>query len=252
MNIMSLLRAKSTVAYLVDTCTVRQGLEKLRAHGYTAIPVVREDGSYAGSISEGDFLWHILETGGDIHTQEEYRISRIIRPDWNPAARIDVTLAELMERILRQNFVPMVDDRNLFIGIITRQDIIRSFAEKQYTASAMKQEDTAPYWLETVCEKMRAHENFSEGLGRMVELSGKTREHLARSMQKYKNMTVSTYINNLRLSYVADMLINSNKSIVDLCYESGFTSLDYFGKQFKKKYGMAPSKYRAAVKKENN
>jgi len=251
MNIMALLRAKSTVAYLVDTCTVRQGLEKLRAHGYTAIPVVREDGSYAGSISEGDFLWHILETGGDIHTQEEYRISRIIRPDWNPAARIDVTLTELMERILRQNFIPMVDDRNLFIGIITRQDILRSFTEKQYAALETMQKDAAPYWLETVCEKMRAHENFSDGLGRMVELSGKTREHLARSMRKYKNITASAFVNNLRLDYVADMLVNSDKSIVDLCYESGFASLDYFGKQFKKKYGMAPSKYRAVMKEES-
>ncbi len=131
MNVISLLRAKSTVAYLTDTCTVRQGLEKLRAHGYTAIPVVREDGSYAGSISEGDFLWHILNTGGDLRAQEEYKISDIIRPDWNLAAQIDVTLSQLMERILRQNFVPMVDDRNLFIGIITRQDVIRYFTEKQ-------------------------------------------------------------------------------------------------------------------------
>ncbi len=131
MNIMALLRAKGTVAYLQDTCTVRQGLEKLRAHGYTAIPVIREDGSYAGSISEGDFLWHILETNPDIYAQESHRITELIRPEWNPAARIDITPEELLERILSQNFVPMVDDRNLFIGIITRQDVLRSLKEKQ-------------------------------------------------------------------------------------------------------------------------
>ena len=129
MNVMALLRAKSTVAYLTDTCTVRQGLEIFRAHGFTAIPVVREDGSYAGTISEGDFLFHILDKGGDIRAQEEYRISEILRPDWNGAARIDVTMEELLERVLRQNFIPMVDDRNLFIGIITRQDIIRHFMD---------------------------------------------------------------------------------------------------------------------------
>ena len=131
MNIMALLRAKSTVAYLQDTCTVRQGLEKLRAHGYTAIPVIREDGSYAGSISEGDFLWHILESGSDMYAQESHRITEIIRHGWNPAARIDITPAQLLERILSQNFVPMVDDRNLFIGIITRQDVLRFFQEKK-------------------------------------------------------------------------------------------------------------------------
>lgn len=125
MNIMALLRAKSTVAYLTDTCTVRQGLEKFRAHGYTAIPVIREDGSYAGSITEGDFLWHILDTEPKLYEQENYRVSQIIRSDFNPAARIDIKPEELLARILQQNFVPMVDDRNLFIGIITRQDVIR-------------------------------------------------------------------------------------------------------------------------------
>ncbi|MBQ7037438.1 MAG: CBS domain-containing protein [Clostridia bacterium] len=125
MNIMALLRAKSTVAYIEDTDTVRQGLEKIRVHGYTAIPVIREDGSYAGTITEGDFLWHILETESDLYAQENYRISEIIRKDFNPAARIDIKPEELLKRILQQNFIPMVDDRNLFIGIITRQDVIR-------------------------------------------------------------------------------------------------------------------------------
>ncbi len=127
MNVMTLLRAKSTVVYLTDTLTVRQGIEKIRSHGYMAVPVVREDGSYAGSVSEGDFLRQIVDRGGDLRSQERFRISEIIRPDWNPAARIDVTMEELMERILGQNFIPMVDDRNLFIGIITRQDILRHF-----------------------------------------------------------------------------------------------------------------------------
>ena len=131
MNVLSLLRAKSTVAYILDTCTVRQGLEKLRTRGYTAIPVIREDGSYAGSISEGDFLWHILETDDDIVAQESYKVSHLLRRSWNPAARIDITLDELLDRIEMQNFIPVVDYRNLFIGIITRQDVIRSLRENK-------------------------------------------------------------------------------------------------------------------------
>ncbi len=131
MNAIFLLKAKSTICYIQDDHTVRQGLEKLRAHGFTAIPVIAADGSYAGSVSEGDFLWHLLEKGGDIYAQEGYLVRDIIRKDWNPAVRVDVSLEELLERVLRQNFVPVVDDRNLFIGIITRQDVIRYFTEKQ-------------------------------------------------------------------------------------------------------------------------
>ncbi len=132
MNAIFLLRAKSETCYIQDDSSVRQGLEKLRAHGYSAIPVIREDGSYAGSISEGDFLWHLLACGGDIREQEKYLVRDIIRPDWNPAARVDVTTDDLLERILRQNFVPIVDDRGLFIGIITRQDVIRHFTSNTH------------------------------------------------------------------------------------------------------------------------
>ncbi len=125
-------------------------------------------------------------------------------------------------------------------------ELISVFAQKN--AFETEKNDGTPAWLESVCEKMCAHENFSEGISRMVELSGKTREHLARSMKKYKNVTLSTFVNNLRLEYVANMLLNSRMSIVDLCYDSGFASLDYFGKQFKKKYGVSPSDFRASMR----
>ena len=31
---------------------------------------------------------------------------------------------------MNQNFIPVVDDRNFFIGIVTRQDIIRSILKE--------------------------------------------------------------------------------------------------------------------------
>lgn len=107
-------------------------------------------------------------------------------------------------------------------------------------------ESTVPLWLERACAEMREHKNFAEGLTRMIELSGKSREHLSRSMKKYKQTTVSAYINTLRLEYAAGRLLNSNIQIIDLCFESGFTSLDYFGKQFRQKYGLSPKEFRNA------
>lgn len=60
MNIAYFLLPKHSVAYLYDDCTFRQGLEKMRHHGYTAIPVISRDGKYVGTVSEGDFLWQLL------------------------------------------------------------------------------------------------------------------------------------------------------------------------------------------------
>ena len=126
MNVISLLTPKTNVAWLYEDWTIRQGLEKLRFHGYTAIPVLAKDGSYVGTVSEGDFLWCLLDQGsGDIQTQEKQPLRRVIRPGFNPAVRIDVALEELVERALRQIFIPVVDDRGAFVGIVTRQNIIK-------------------------------------------------------------------------------------------------------------------------------
>ena len=126
MNVISLLTPKTNVAWLYEDWTIRQGLEKLRFHGYTAIPVLAKDGSYVGTVSEGDLLWCLLDQGsGDIQTQEKQPLRRVIRPGFNPAVRIDVALEELVERALRQSFIPVVDDRGAFVGIVTRQNIIK-------------------------------------------------------------------------------------------------------------------------------
>lgn len=130
MNIIFLLRPKSTVAYLYDTNTLRQGLEKMRAHGYTALPMIRKDGEYMGTVSEGDFLWHILNCGNtDMKSQEDYLVKDLMRPGWNPAVKITATMDELLQKMTEQNFVPVVDDRNMFIGIITRKDVLKLFQE---------------------------------------------------------------------------------------------------------------------------
>lgn len=130
MNIISLLKSKNTVAYLQADNTLRQGLEKMKAHGYTAIPVITENGDYFGCISEGDFLWYLLEHKQDITALEQIRICDMVRHEWNPAVRIDAQAEELLDRVINQNFVPVVDDRNKFIGIITRRDIICILRDK--------------------------------------------------------------------------------------------------------------------------
>ena len=80
MNIVMLLRPKSEVAYVYEDNSLRQGLEKMRRHGYTAVPVIDREGGYVGTVSEGDFLWHMIDYGdADIRKQEAYQIKNILR-----------------------------------------------------------------------------------------------------------------------------------------------------------------------------
>ena len=130
MNFLMLLKPKDTVQYLRESNTLRQGIEKMRVHGYTAIPVISDDGQYVGTVSEGDFLYFILDQrDNSIKTKEQHHIRDILRPNFNPAVRINVSMDVLLERALNQNFVPVTDDYGVFIGIVTRQDIIRHFIQ---------------------------------------------------------------------------------------------------------------------------
>ena len=130
MNVIKLLKPKTTVQYIFEDNTLRQGLEKMRAHSYTAIPVISQDGKYVGTVSEGDFLYYILDQrNNSLKAKEKHLVRDILREGFNPAVRIDVTMDELLERAMRQNFVPVTDDFDTFIGIVTRQDIIRNFIE---------------------------------------------------------------------------------------------------------------------------
>lgn len=135
MNVIRLLKNKDSVAYIYENSTIRQGLEKMRAHGYTAIPVITASGEYAGSISEGDFLWHILAVSdSSMKSQEKYLVKDIIRKDFIPAVRVDVPMQTLLERSMTQNFIPVTDDRGSFIGIVTRRDIIGWFIDREKNA----------------------------------------------------------------------------------------------------------------------
>ena len=129
MNVITLLTPKAQVAYLYEDFTIRQGLEKLRVLGYTAIPVLSRDGTYRGSVSEGDFLWSLLDNeDNSLRAQEKLPLKSIIRDDFHPAVSVRVTMEELLEQAMRQSFIPVVDDRGVFIGIVTRQTIMRKLA----------------------------------------------------------------------------------------------------------------------------
>jgi len=131
MNVAKIMIPKAKTALLESTNTVRQGLEKFRFHGYTAIPVVDERGMYCGCVSEGDFLRHILAAGTtDLKQHEHTQIKDIIRDEFCPPLRIMASEEEVYELALQQNFVPIVDDRNCFCGIVTRQGILRYMAEQ--------------------------------------------------------------------------------------------------------------------------
>ena len=131
MNIVFLLRPKAQVSYIYDDNTVRQGIEKMKAHGYTAVPVITRDGRYVGTITEGDLLWNVLEKyNGNMKSLEKQKVQEIVRKSFNPSVSVGTKIDELLNRVCKQNFVPIVDDRGVFMGIVTRKSVIEYLYKK--------------------------------------------------------------------------------------------------------------------------
>ena len=125
MNVALLLSPKIGIAYIDYNSTVRQGIEKFRAHGYTAVPVLTEDGCYMGTVSEGDFLRYILSAGElSLRESETLHIRDIMREDSNPPLGIDAGIDDLVRCLMDSNFVPIVDGRGCFVGIVTRKSML--------------------------------------------------------------------------------------------------------------------------------
>lgn len=132
MNIMFFLKPKSEVAYIYDDDTLRQVLERMEYHKYSCIPMLNRQGKYVGSITEGDLLWWIKKNKNlNLKLAESVPILQIKRRFDYKAVNAESKMEDLMKRSMEQNFVPVVDDKGYFSGIITRKDIIEYFYHKQ-------------------------------------------------------------------------------------------------------------------------
>lgn len=130
-NILFFLTPKAMCAFVYDDFTVRQALEKLESAGYSALPILNKRGEYRGSLTEGDLLWAMKNICYmDMRQAEARKIMEISRRKDNIPVRVTTSMQDLIQRAGSQNFVPVVDDKDTFIGIVTRGSIIK-FCQQQ-------------------------------------------------------------------------------------------------------------------------
>ena len=131
MNILFFLKPKSELAYIYDYHTLRQALEIMEYHKYSSVPILNREGKYVGSITEGDVLWSLKKLNIlSIKYAEDISIMKIERRLDYQCVTAESNMEDLIGKAMEQNFVPVVDDQEHFIGIITRRDIIGYYSDK--------------------------------------------------------------------------------------------------------------------------
>lgn len=129
LNILFYLTPKANCELLYDDESIREALERLELSGFSALPIVnKENGLYMGTLTEGDLLWAMKNLCNmDLKEAETHNIMEIAHSRDNTPVSISTEGNELMKKVLVQNFVPVVDDRDNFIGIVTRRSILREY-----------------------------------------------------------------------------------------------------------------------------
>ena len=106
----------------------------MESAGYSSIPILNRHGEYRGTLTEGDLLWALKYICYmDMRQAEAHRIGEIERRKDNVPVRVTPSMHDLIDRASTQNFVPVVDDKDAFIGIVTRSSILKYCLDRYFS-----------------------------------------------------------------------------------------------------------------------
>lgn len=131
-NILFFLTPKAEVAFLDWNYSLRQVLEKMETHKYSSIPILSNDGEYVGTLTEGDMLWYLYNNDAGMSREEleEMPLTVVPRRIDYETVNASSNMEDLLSKIMKQNFVPVVDDCDNFIGIVKRKDVIQYYYDR--------------------------------------------------------------------------------------------------------------------------
>lgn len=132
MNILACLTPKSGVDYITDDASLFKTLQTMQKRNHTAIPIINKKGKYVGTVTAGDILGCISENFNlSLKASAKFPISNVKRTKDYRAISVHAPFDTVVENAMNQNFVPVVDDEDNFIGILTRKEVL-SWMHEQY------------------------------------------------------------------------------------------------------------------------
>jgi len=138
MNILLFLTPKQEVTLLYEDYTIGQALRSIENGGHPAVPVIRRTGEYMGTITVGDLLWYMRNNDLTFAEAEKQPLRNVPHSRDNRPLLASMDLTDLLENSMVQNFAPVVDDRGMFIGIITRKRVLSHLCQEMKLQAFLK------------------------------------------------------------------------------------------------------------------
>lgn len=94
--------------------------------------------------------------------------------------------------------------------------------------------------------KLYARENFRDAikLSDQAERYGFNEKYIGRLFKSTTDVSFTQYVNRLRLNHAKNLLLSSEKSIIEVALDSGFENVTYFNRCFKRELGLTPTEFR--------
>lgn len=125
MGIVFILTPKKEVIYTKLASTVRQVLEKMKYHNCTQMPVIDNKGRFSGVVTEEGLIKKISSMPNlKLRDFDKVGISDIVIYNRSMMAHINDRIEDLNRYGLNKSFIPVVDDNNVFIGVVKQCDLI--------------------------------------------------------------------------------------------------------------------------------
>ena len=134
MNITSFLKPFYETTLVYNDQPLSDALITMTKHRYTSIPVITSDQKYVGTLTEGDILQFVLQNVDCLNSDNlsKYQVSEVKRHrDYEPVS-ITATMPMLLSKATNENFVPVIDQNDNFVGIITRKTLLDYFFEHNF------------------------------------------------------------------------------------------------------------------------
>ncbi|MDP3130420.1 MAG: CBS domain-containing protein [Bacillota bacterium] len=133
MDILAFMKPTREVVTVRVESSLVEALGTMEKYRFTSVPIIDARGYYVGTLSEGDLLWAIKnQLGFDMAKASTFLVGKIKRNrDYEPIPAT-ATIDQLIGKASNENFVPIVDEDNLLIGIVTRKTLLNYFFEHQF------------------------------------------------------------------------------------------------------------------------